>query len=282
MGLSNTLFLPLAKKFIAGETLSDAIEVCRSRNSAGISGMINILGEHTSDEEKIKSYVAEYLLILKQIKKENIDSSISVKPSQLGIDLGLDYCKNNLIKLLTEASKHDNFVWVDMEDSPYTDDTISLFLDVKKEFSNMGLCVQAYLKRTEDDLNQLLSANSHVRLCKGAYNESDDVVYKKNKTVVNNFEILIHNLFNQGTDFAIATHDDKLIDLSIKLHNSTNVPFEFQMLLGVRDKKKSELISQGHKVTEYIPYGKEWLPYSIRRLNERKRNIFLLARAFIP
>ena len=282
MGLSNTLFLPLAKKFIAGETLSDAIEVCRSRNSAGISGMINILGEHTSDEEKIKSYVAEYLLILKQIKKENIDSSISVKPSQLGIDLGLDYCKNNLIKLLTEASKHDNFVWVDMEDSPYTDDTLNLFLDVKKNFNNMGLCVQAYLKRTEDDLNQLLSANSRVRLCKGAYNESDDIVYKKNKTVVNNFEILIHNLFNQGNDFAIATHDDKLIDLSINLHKSTNVPFEFQMLLGVRDKKKSELISQGHKVTEYIPYGKEWFPYSIRRLNERKRNIFLLARAFIP
>ena len=300
------LLLRLARRWVAGESASSGIERARSANSRGILALLNLLGEHIESRNAISGVVAEYTQLLDLISKSEISSQISVKPTQLGINLDFDYCLSNYLTIAESCKKHSgNWLWIDMENSPYTQTTLELYAKVLKKYPNTGVAIQAYLRRSEDDLKMLLGMGGKIRLVKGAYNESAEIAFKKKEEIRGNYSRLLEILFatsdkSKGNFFAVATHDSKLIDLSKELAlkrraemssvqkgsgeeesgEAADYPiFEYEMLMGVRDSLKSELASEGYQVREYIPYGPQWLPYSIRRIREKKSNIFLLARS---
>ncbi len=246
-----------------------------------ISGIINLVGEETTVPEEATAATAEYLEILKTLHARKIQSCISVKPTQLGLAIDKTLFEHNLGKILGSAKSLGNFVWMDMEGCEYMPDTLDSYLGSRRKFENVGLAVQSYLKRSEEDVSRILDSGGTIRLCKGAYKESPEVVCKDKKRINENFSKLMRMMFERGKGFAIATHDEKLIEEAIRLSNVHHANFEFEMLMGIRDKKKLELVERGYRVSEYIPYGKNWWAYSVRRIREHKSNIFLLARSLI-
>lgn len=277
----SSLLLRFAQHWIAGETAAEALARSKEANGRRIAGIINLLGEAVVDQREVLQSVDEYSNLLKQIREQSIDSAISIKPTQLGLSLQRDFYYENLRRLVVEARAARNFVWIDMEGSPYTQDTIDTYLKLSSSYENMGICIQAYLKRSEDDVRTIVSKGGKIRLCKGAYRESPAIAIKSRKEISANYAKLMTILFEKGDSFGIATHDQKLIDEAVELTASFKPRFEFQMLLGVRDTLKGELVARGYRVSEYIPYGRNWLSYSMRRLRERKRNILLLLRSLV-
>lgn len=278
-GLAEKILYPVAKRWIAGYTLDDAIKASHEVNSRKIHVILNRLGEHTPDEKLIQGYTQEYLKLLDLIEKEKIDGTISVKPSQLGLAANPALFEKNLKIILDRAATEKKFVWVDMENSPYTSETLTAYKQVLPAYNELGVCLQANMKRTELDLKDLISQGGTIRLVKGAYPESPDIVYKKRSDVDANYAKLLTMLFDGGGRFALGTHDGKLIDKAKELAKGPNPNFEFQMLKGVRDDIKPALIAEGYRLSEYVPYGPEWYNYSKRRIRERKRNILLLLRS---
>lgn len=278
-GLAERFFWPIAKRWIAGREIDDAIRVAQEANQEQIEAIINRLGEHTPDPNLIQSYTEEYLKLLERLETEKIKGCISVKPSQLGLAADLGLYRKNLSRILEEANGMGRFVWVDMENSPYTEPTLQVYRDLLGSYKEVGCCVQANLKRTETDLKDLLARDGKVRLTKGAYSENGEIAYKKKSTVNDNYGALMVTMFEQGDGFAIATHDEKLIVKAEALSKEHKANFEFQMLKGIRDDLKQRLAGEGYRVSDYIPYGPEWFNYSKRRLRERKRTIFLLIRS---
>lgn len=277
----SSLLLGFARHWIAGETAADALTRTKDANSRRIAGIINLLGEQATGRDEVLRAVEEYSYLLKRIREEGIDSTISVKPTQLGLSLKKDFYYESLRTLVDEARAQKNFVWIDMENSPYTQDTLDTYLQLLSTYENVGVCIQAYLKRSEDDVRVILARGGKIRLCKGAYGESREIAIKSRKEISANFARLMTILFEKGDNFAIATHDQELIEEALELSESFKPHFEFQMLLGVRDNLKDKLVAKGHHVSEYIPYGRNWLPYFLRRLRERKRNILLLLRSLV-
>lgn len=275
------LLLRIAKHWIAGETYEDALTRAQQSNTHKVLGIINVLGEDVTAKEETTAATAEYLVILKAIGERKVQSCISIKPTQLGMGIDKVLFEGNLGKILTSAKSLGNFVWMDMEGSAYTETTVNAYLEFRKKFDNVGIAIQAYLKRSEEDVNRILDANGRIRLCKGAYNESPEVVYKSKDQINANFSKLMRLMFERGKGFAVGTHDEKLIREAIGLSNVHHADFEFEMLMGIRDKKKIELVERGYRVSEYIPFGKSWWAYSVRRIREHKSNIFLLARSLI-
>lgn len=280
-GLLSGLLLRVAKHWIAGETLEDAIARAQQSNTNKVRGIINLVGEEITDRVEADAAAAEYLEILKTIDARRIQSCISVKPTQLGLAIDESLFKDNLRKILSNAKSLGNFVWVDMEGSPFTAQTVDSYIESRKEFDNVGIAIQAYLKRSEGDVSRILESGGVIRLCKGAYNESPSIAYKRKKEIDENFSRLMRMMFEHGRGFAIGTHDEKLIEEAIQLSNVHHGDFEFQMLMGIRDEKKLELVDRGYRVNEYIPFGKTWWAYSVRRIREHPSNIFLLARSLI-
>jgi proline dehydrogenase len=278
---SNLLF-HLAKHWIAGETYHDAINRAKYSNALNISSIINLLGENTTDQRIVNSTTAEYLQILMDIHAQmDLRACISVKPTQLGLNINKTLFKEQLTRIVQTAKSLENFVWLDMEASGHKDFTIEAYLEILHSFDNVGVAIQAYLKRSIEDLNRLLDSGATIRLVKGAYNEPPELVYKRKAQINENYHRLMKVLFERGNRFAIATHDEKLIEEAIGLSRTHSTNFEFEMLMGIRDKKKMELVSHGHRVSEYIPYGKDWWQYSMRRIREHKSNVLLLARSLI-
>lgn len=280
-GLLSGLLLRIAKHWIAGETLEDALARAEQSSTKKVRGIINLLGEEITDREDTAAAAAEYLEILKTIDARRIQTCISVKPTQLGLAIDESLFKDNLRKILSNAKSLGNFVWVDMEGSPFTAQTVDSYIEARKEFDNVGIAIQAYLKRSEGDVSRILESGGVIRLCKGAYNESPSIVYKRKKEIDENFSRLMRMMFERGRGFAIGTHDEKLIEEATRLSNVHHADFEFEMLMGIRDKKKLELVERGYRVSEYIPFGKRWWAYSMRRIREHKSNIFLVARSLI-
>jgi proline dehydrogenase len=278
--LSGLLFR-IAEHWIAGETYEEAMARAQRSNANKVLGIINLLGEEISAQEETTAATAEYLEILKAIDARKIRCCISIKPTQLGLSLDKKLFKDNLNSILNTAKSLGNFVWMDMEGSIYTVDTIDSYLESRKKFDNVGVAIQAYLKKSEEDVNRILDSGGIIRLVKGAYKESPDIVYKSRKQIDENFSKLMSIMFERGKGFAIATHNEKLIEEAIRLSNVHHTDFEFEMLMGIRDKKKVELVERGYQVSEYIPYGKSWWAYSVRRIREHKSNIFLLARSLL-
>ena len=277
--ITERLFYRIAKRWIAGYTLQDAMEAARNANQRKIHAILNRLGEHTPDRKLIQQYVDEYLKLLGTIQSENLQATISVKPSQVGLAAEITLYRDNLLKLIARAEEEGRFVWIDMENSPYTESTVEVYRELLGAHKDLGLCLQANMKRTENDLKDLVPREGKIRLVKGAYPENGEVAFKRRSEVNANYLRLMHMLFEHGGFFAIGTHDEKMITEARNLSGDYKADFEFQLLKGIRDDLKSNLLADGFRVSEYIPYGPEWYNYSKRRMRERKRNILLLIRS---
>jgi len=277
----NGLLFQIAKHWIAGETYEEAMIRAEQANANKMLGIINLLGEEITVREETSAATTEYIEILKAIDARKIRSCISIKPTQLGLSIDKRVFEDNLNSILSAAKLVGNFVWIDIEGSPYTADTIDSYIEFRKKFDNVGVAIQAYLKRSDEDVNRILDSKGMIRLVKGAYNESPKIAFKRKNQINENYSRLMRLIFERGQGFAIATHDEKLIEEAAELSKSRQVDFEFEMLMGIRDKKKIELAERGYRMSEYIPYGKGWWAYSVRRMREHKSNILLLARSLV-
>lgn len=271
----------IAKQWIAGETIDDALESAKEAYKKGRHAIVNKLGEYHTSKPIIIKTVNEYQLISSSFRKWKVEGAISVKPTQVGLSISRKECLRNFKTIIKNAALSQTFVWIDMESSDHTDETIEIYNNLFARYERLGLAIQANLKRTKNDLIDLLEYGAKIRLVKGAYNENAKISYKSKDKTDENYLELMKLLFRDGNEFGIATHDSKMINHAIKLSQRYERKFEFQMLKGIRDEIKPDLVKRGFVVHDYIPYGTNWLPYSIRRVKERKRNILLLGSSFI-
>ena len=290
-----------ASRFIAGETLDDAINVVKTLNAKNINATLDHLGEHTSNPEKARQAKDQILETLELIEREGVQSNVSIKLTQIGLAVDERLCEKNLIEILSFAQRLNTFIRIDMEDSQWVETTLNLFYSTIEQCSceNVGIVIQSYLYRSEEDVTKLLESGSRIRLCKGAYMEPEDVAYPKKSDVDESFdhlvELLVSGSFSNGTPPlsedgkippipAIATHDEERIDFTKQHLKKTGLPknaIEFQMLHGIRRDLQDSLATDGYPVRVYVPYGSEWYPYFTRRLAERPANLwFFLSNIF--
>lgn len=275
----DTLLLPLAKRYIAGANKEDAVEAAKGLNSLSIAATIDNLGENVSSVKEAEEAVSEYISLLGLINKGRVNSTISLKLTHLGLDLSEDIAVNNAEKIIKKAHELNNFVRFDMEGSKYTQKTIDIFLKLCSRYPNIGIAIQSYLLRSRADMKLLIENNVSVRLVKGAYKEPPDIAFEKKKDVDKNYEHLMKELMLKGNMPAIATHDERLINEAISFAKENRIGkdrFEFEMLSGINRTLQRRLATEGFRVRVYVPYGKNWLPYTLRRFRERKENIFFV------
>ena len=260
-----------SNRYIAGETLDEAAETIVQLNQQNIMATLDLLGENITRKEEATQDKEMWFKILNTIEKNQLNSNISIKLTQLGLKLDKEFCFENVREIVQFAHKLNNFVRIDMEDSTCTDDTLEILYRVRKEFGNVGIVIQAYLKRSEADIRRLASEGINVRICKGIYNESPEIAYKDREAIRQNYLRLLDIMFDQNCYVGIATHDRFLIERSIEKIESENIPatqYEFQMLLGVGEEYRAELVQSGHRLRVYVPFGEDWFPYSLRRMKE--------------
>lgn len=284
-----------ASRFIAGVRAEDAIRVVGELNAKGINATLDHLGEHTSTAEDANNAADNILSILNKIDKAGVRGNVSIKLTQIGMSLDEDICSQNLVRIVDLAKKNKNFLRIDMEDTPYTDITISLYhtlLDRGFDTTQVGLVIQAYLFRSEEDIRKLLEEGTRIRLVKGAYNESPEKAFPKKADTDANYDLLTKIMIdaalkqesNKLSDdgripptVAVASHDDKRIAFAKQYAEKVSLPkdaLEFQMLYGIRRDLQEQLVSEGYPVRVYVPYGAQWYPYFMRRLAERPANIW--------
>jgi proline dehydrogenase len=272
-------FNRVTHRFVAGEQLEEAACAIRELNRKGLSASFVHLGESINCEEATREEVREYLRVLTVIESNRLNSNISVKLSQLGLDVSRKLCYENLRQIVAAAASYGNFVRIDMEDSSKTDATIEMFKQLRRDFENVGIAIQAYLYRSERDVKDLLKIKARIRLCKGAYNEPPSIAFPKKSDVDANFVHLMQMLLASGTYHAIATHDEKMIEATRQFAAANKIgsdQFEFQMLYGVRRDLQEKLVSASYRMRVYVPYGQSWYPYFMRRLAERPANIWFV------
>jgi proline dehydrogenase len=260
----------LSERYIAGPELKDARETVRRLNAEGKLATVDVLGEEITTEEEAAAIVRAYLDVFADIERCGLDSGVSVKLSALGLKLGYDLCRDNLRTVVKDAASRGNFVRIDMEDSSTTDDTLRLYRELREDgHDNVGVVLQAMLRRTLADVAALAELKPSVRLCKGIYLESADVAYQDYEAVR-----ALEALLDAGCYVGIATHDEWLLGEGQRLveeHGLGRDDYEFQMLLGVRPRRSDELVQEGHKLRIYVPFGRNWYAYSLRRLQENPR-----------
>ena len=284
---------PIASRFVAGETAPEAIERARALDERGVGTILNLLGEHYHERRPADEDTDAYLGVLDDLSSMDANACISIKPSQIGLDVGADagerpteqgraVFEENLGRIVEAADERDVFVWVDMEDHPTTDATLDAYEKYTTEYGGgVGVCVQANLQRTREDVERLASLPGKVRLVKGAYDEPADVALKQKADVNERYRELLHYAFEhfEGT-VAVGSHDPEMIDLAIELHSEHSTDFEIQMLMGVREDAQFELAEE-YEMYQYVPYGGKWLSYFYRRAMERKENLVFALRAII-
>jgi proline dehydrogenase len=277
------MLIPIMKKWVAGANISHAIKVVRRLNGEGKNtfGLINFLGEHYKSEKEVEATVKEYLSAIDSIKGSGIKTTVSIKPSQAGMDIGKEYCQGTMRKIVAHAKEKGIFVWIDMEGSKYIDDTVGLYRALANEFGNVGTVLQANLKRTENDLNGLLDKNpdAKIRLCKGAYKEGEEIAFKSKKDVDANFGKLIKIEFEKANNVIIASHDEYFIEMARELNREKKKYLEIQFLKGIREDYRRELSKDGVNVAVYTPYGPESVPYCIRRFRNGRGTAPLIIRS---
>lgn len=272
----------LAMRFVAGETMDEAVEVARRLNEKEISVSLDHLGEHVTDLDLAHRARKDYLACLERIGAEGLQANISIKLTQLGLALDPDLAARSVEELARRAAELGTTVTIDMEESRYAQATVDLFARLQPELGNLGIALQAYLRRTEEDLVRLAPLGGHIRLCKGAYAEPEAVAFQTRGEVNQSFDRLLRMLMSSETKLpAVATHDEERIDLARRLASSRRGPFEFQMLYGVRRPLQARLVEEGFPLRIYLPYGAEWYPYLTRRLAERPANLFFFLRAVV-
>ncbi len=276
----------MASRFVAGSTLDDAIRVIRRLNQEGLKVTLDHLGENTTNEEEARAAADAYIEALQRIHQEGVDSSVSIKLTQMGLDLSYDFTLENVDRIIKTAAELGNFVRIDMESSEYTQRTLDLYEHFHRKYGpqHVGIVIQAYLRRSEQDIRHIIQLGGNVRLCKGAYLEPPEIAFPKKREVDENFkhllDLLLHpEALKTGTYTAVATHDEKMIAHTKKLERERQIPrnrFEFQMLYGIRNDLQRRLAREGYTVRVYVPYGTEWYPYFMRRLAERPANVFFI------
>jgi len=274
----------LSSRFVAGETLDEALSVARRVNAEGISLTLDHLGENVSSLEEAAAYRDEYIRALDRIHAAGLNANVSIKLTQFGIDFDEAICRANVEPLVKLAARHSSFVRIDMESSAYTDRTLDLVRNLHARFGAAGAVIQAYLYRSENDVERLCREGIRVRLCKGAYLEPASIAYPHKGDVDRNFVRLMRILFETGVYPAIATHDEAIITEAERIAAGRRIPpsaFEFQMLYGIRRDLQKRLVSRGYRLRLYVPYGKAWYPYFMRRLAERPANLLFLARNLV-
>jgi proline dehydrogenase len=272
----------LAHRFVAGETLDEAVTAASELNRAGMRVSLDLLGEEVHDAASAGNACEEYLACLDRIAAEELDANISVKLTQLGLSIDEGLAIEAIGRLSDRAERVGTTVTIDMEDSRYTEATVRLFEQGQSETANFGVALQAYMKRTPADLERLMPLGGHIRLCKGAYVEPDEVAIQSKSIVDAAFEQQMRSLMAaESTVPAIATHDSRMLDTGRELASRRSEPFEFQMLFGVRTDVQHELVAQGFPLRIYLPFGSQWYPYLTRRLAERPSNAWFFARALL-
>jgi proline dehydrogenase len=292
----------VASRFVAGEKIGDAIRAIRELGEKCINATLDHLGEHTSTVEEADKATQDILFILDEIDKAGVRANVSIKLTQIGMGLDEEICRQNLALILEQVRKHGNFLRIDMEDTPYTDTTLSLYYSMLQRgfnVSQVGLVVQSMLYRTEADVRKLLEYNTHIRLVKGAYKEPSDKAYPKKADVDANFDLLTKLMIDAALKIeankistdgrvppipAIATHDEKRIAFAKQYAEKVGLPkeaLEFQMLYGIRRDLQEQLVEQGYPVRVYVPFGTHWYPYFLRRLAERPANIWFFVSNFL-
>jgi proline dehydrogenase len=265
----------LSRRYIAGSTLVEACRVVSALNEEGKMATIDVLGEEITGREEATALLAEYEEVFETIEREGLDSNISVKLTGLGLNLDHEFCRDNIAELVREAAKRGNFVRIDMEDSSTTTETLELYRELRGQgLDNVGIVLQAYMKRTLTDIAELVDLRPNIRICKGIYVEPAEIAYQEFETVRMNFVEAVGALLDAGGYVAVATHDDWVIGETLTLIEELGLApdqYEFQMLLGVRPELGDELVREGHRLRIYVPFGRQWYEYSLRRLQENPK-----------
>lgn len=274
----------LSGRFVAGDTLPEALVTCQRINAEGIAVTLDHLGENVTSLAEASASCDAYMQALNEIVERKIDGNVSLKLTQFGMDLSVPECRANVEHLVRRAAELGNFVRIDMESSEYTDRTLELVTDLHARYGATGTVIQAYLYRSQKDVEMLCSRGIRVRLCKGAYLEPPTAAFQKKADVDRNFVALMSILLENGVYPAIATHDEKMIEETKRFAEARKISrdsFEFQMLYGIRRDIQRRLVAQGYRLRLYVPYGEAWYPYFMRRLAERPANVFFLARNLV-
>ncbi len=281
---SNGTTRRMARRFVAGETLDEAIAAARACNEAGMLASLDYLGENVTTTTDAQRSRDAYLEIFERIAQERLHANVSCKPTQLGLQLNLDFCRGLVFSIVEVAARGDNFLRIDMEGSAHTQRTIDLTKQVRARSPAVGTVIQSYLYRSETDVADLLAYGCRIRLCKGAYKESEEVAFPRKADVDANYIRLMRLLLSSGFYHGIATHDPHMIAATIRFAAAQQISkddFEFQMLYGVRTDLQRQLVKDGYRVRVYIPFGRDWFPYFMRRLAERPANVGFLVRNFL-
>jgi proline dehydrogenase len=288
-GFKNALLkLPGAKgmatRFAAGETGAEALRASRTLNRAGFRVTLDYLGESVRSPDEAERATRAYLDSLVEISSSDAETTISLKLTQLGLDIDEDLCTRNVGRIVEQAEELDNFVRIDMEDSHHTAATLRVFRSVFPRHRNVGVVIQSYLRRSAEDVDELVRIGAPVRLCKGAYQEPGTVAFQRKSEIDDSFIQLMKRLLDGGVSTAIASHDERMIEATSRYVEERGISreaFEFQMLYGVRRDYQALLVEQGYGVRIYVPYGTQWYPYFMRRMAERPANLVFVARAIL-
>lgn len=272
-----------SSRYIAGSTLDEAVEVVRALNRDGKLATVDVLGEEITRESEARKIAQAYRDVFTAIERERLDSNVSVKPTALGLKLSYDLCRDDLESVLREAARLGNFVRIDMEDSSTTSKTLRMYRGLRENgFDNVGVVLQAYLRRSLDDIHALADLKPNVRLCKGIYVEPAVIAFTDDDAVRTNYMRSLDALLAAGAYVGIATHDEWLIGEALKrVDGMSPSEYEFQMLLGVREQRARELVAAGHRVRVYVPFGEQWYQYSLRRLQENPAMASTIAKATV-
>jgi proline dehydrogenase len=280
----------MARRFVAGETLQDALAAVLNINAQGMIATLDHLGENVTTPAEALAAADEYLLALEALRLAGAASNVSVKLTHMGLDLGQDFCYDNVSRIVRKAAEVGNFVRIDMEGSPYTARTLAIYRRLRKQFSNCGIVIQAYLHRSRADVEALIAEGiGHFRLCKGAYDEPADIAYRARPVVTQALNELVRLCLEpagraRGAYAAIASHDEEVINFARAFAYQHGIPasaYEFQMLYGIRRELQADLVRRGYRVRIYVPYGTHWYPYFMRRLAERPANLLFFLRALV-
>lgn len=272
----------LASRFVAGETLQEAVAIAAELNRSGFLVSLDLLGEEVHDEQSARNALAEYLDCLDRIAEDGIDANISVKLTQLGLSIDRELTIELVAQLAGRAAEVGTTVTIDMEDSRFTSDTVDIFADAQERFGNLGIAIQAYMKRTPGDLDRLIPLGGHIRLCKGAYVEPPEVALTVKRAVDAAFAAQLGKLMAaESIRPAVATHDLEMVELARQLAPQRLGYFEFQMLYGVRSALQQSLVEEGFPLRVYLPFGSQWYPYLTRRMAERPANLWFFVRSLV-
>jgi len=260
-----------SKRYIAGTTLNDAVDFVKKLNEKGIYATIDVLGESVQSKDEAVTAKQNALKVLEAIETNKLMANLSIKPTQMGLGIDEEFTYKNVYDLVETAAKKNNFIRIDMEDSPFTDKTIALYKKLHEKFSGVGIVVQACLKRTEKDVVSLNPEGCNYRIVKGIYVEPVEISFRDRQEIRDNYVKVLEIMLKDGNYVGIATHDEHLINEAYRLIKKYNVPndkFEFQMLLGVREDLRDKINADGYKIRIYVPFGKDWFAYCTRRLKE--------------